>query len=83
MNSKRFFVVLIITAALTATLAATSVSGGENNKAYVDLPPQAAGHASDQGAVHSEAPSQAGAVAAFDPPPNFFYHFSSYSLSSP
>ena len=60
MNSKRFFVVLIITAALTATIAATSVSGGESNKAYADLPPQAAGHASDQGAAHSEAPSQAG-----------------------
>lgn len=34
MDYKRFFVVLAITAALTATIAATSVTAGGSNKAF-------------------------------------------------
>jgi hypothetical protein len=46
MDYKRFFVVLAITAALavTATIAATSMTFGGSNKAFAALPPEASGH---------------------------------------
>lgn len=64
MDYKRFFVVLAITAALTATIAATSITIGGNYKAFADLPSQASGSASNpgQGGVNGQAPPQAGVV---------------------
>jgi hypothetical protein len=60
MDYKRFFAVLAMTVALTTTIAATSMTVGSSNKAFADLPPQAIGHASDQGAANGQAPPQAG-----------------------